>query len=136
MLSNIRTTDVIKAKYFVMRNEVTFTGCGPPVLSSAPAPAGRQNRSKYQLFSCVYLQFRNRWWLLWFSFFTSINIPSDICRFVFFMFMCNIYYYNVCEKINGESFSYLSSNCASFLRNSDLFVIRKAQFLAQCCHLC
>jgi len=47
MLSNIRNTDVIKAiKYFVMRNEVTFTGTGPPVLSSARAPVGRENRSK------------------------------------------------------------------------------------------
>jgi len=44
MLSIIRTTDVIKAiMYFVMRNEVTFTRSGPPVLSSARAPAGREN---------------------------------------------------------------------------------------------
>ena len=47
MLSNIRTTEVIKAiMYFVMRNEVIFTGSGPPVLSSARAPVGRENRSK------------------------------------------------------------------------------------------
>jgi len=37
-----------------MRNEVTFTGSGPPVLSSARAPVGRENRSKYKLFICVY----------------------------------------------------------------------------------
>jgi len=47
MLSNIRTADVIKSgNYFVMRNEVTTTGSGPPVLSSAHAPAGTENRSK------------------------------------------------------------------------------------------
>jgi hypothetical protein len=57
MLSNIGTAGVIKAiMYFVMMNEVTFTATGPPVLSSARAPAGRENRNKYQLFSFVSLQ--------------------------------------------------------------------------------
>ena len=54
MLWNIRTADVIKAiNYFVMRNEEPFTGsAGPPALSSAHAPAGRENRSKLR-FSAV-----------------------------------------------------------------------------------
>ena len=61
MLSDIGTADVIKVTvYFVIRNEVTFTGSGPPVLSSARAPVGRENRSKYKLFSCVSLQFPHR----------------------------------------------------------------------------
>jgi hypothetical protein len=56
MFSNIRTADIIKAiKYIVMRNEVTFTGLGPPAISSARAPAGRENRKNYHLFSCVSL---------------------------------------------------------------------------------
>jgi len=42
-VSRIRVKTI---KYFVMRNEVTFTSCGPPVLSSALAPAERQNKSK------------------------------------------------------------------------------------------
>ena len=53
MLWNIRTADVIKAiNYFVTRNEETFTGSGPQALSSAHAPAGRENRSKLR-FSTV-----------------------------------------------------------------------------------
>ena len=59
MLSNIRNADVIKTiKFFVMRNQVTFTGSGPPVLSSAHAPAGTENRSNYKLLRCVSLQKR------------------------------------------------------------------------------
>ena len=46
MFSSIRTADVIKAiNYFVMTNEVTFTGSGPLVISSAHAPAGTENRN-------------------------------------------------------------------------------------------
>ena len=55
MLSNIRTADGIKTiMYFVMRNEVTFIGSGPPALSSARAPAGRENRSTNYFVAFLY----------------------------------------------------------------------------------
>ena len=61
MLSDIRTEGVIKViNYFVMRNEVAFRQSRPLALSSARAPAGIENRSKYQLFRWVSLQSRHR----------------------------------------------------------------------------
>jgi hypothetical protein len=61
MLSSIQAEDEIKPiKYFVMRNEVTFTDSDPLELPSARAPAGRENRSRYQLFRCASLQSRHK----------------------------------------------------------------------------
>jgi len=135
MHSNIRTADLIKAiKYFVMRNEVTFTGSGPPVLSSARAPAGRQNRSTNFLVAFLYSFVRNDDCCDCLSL-SPLIFPVISVDWYFFMFMCHIYYYYVCEKFNDKSLPYLFSPCAPFLPKSDLFVIGMVQLLAQCCHL-
>ena len=79
MLWNIRTAGLIKAiNYFVMRNEETFTGSDPPALSSAHAPAGRENRSKLR-FSAVSSQMMTVFSL------PSLTFPGISVDYYFFL---------------------------------------------------
>ena len=115
---------------------MSFTGSGPPVLSSAHAPAG--TRKEVSTNYCV-------------AFLYSIVTYDDCCDspslpplifpalsvdWYFFKFnveslllQCSV------ENWSGNHFRAYLQRVPSFHPNTDL-VIRKAQLLAQCCQLC